>query len=108
MINSKRIHYKEIDGLRALAVLAVMFFHLNDSILPGGFSGVDIFFVVSGYVVSKSLAERKFIDGYNYFVDFYSRRIIRIIPALLVMLVVVSIFTTLFIPSSWLSSAYFP
>ena len=105
MINSKRIHYKEIDGLRALAVLAVMFFHLNDSILPGGFSGVDIFFVVSGYVVSKSLAERKFIDGYNYFVDFYSRRIIRIIPALLVMLVVVSIFTTLFIPSSWLSSA---
>ena len=45
-----------IDGLRAIAVLSVMLFHLDASFLPGGFTGVDVFFVISGYVVSASLA----------------------------------------------------
>lgn len=45
-----------IDGLRALAVLAVLLYHLEPALLPGGFTGVDIFFVISGYVVSASLA----------------------------------------------------
>lgn len=46
----------EIDGLRAIAVGAVMLYHLNTMLMPGGFTGVDVFFVISGYVVSASLA----------------------------------------------------
>ena len=71
----------EIDGLRALAVGSVILFHLNEFILPGGFVGVDIFFVISGYlitgIVNSSLNERRFS-----FKRFYQRRIGRIFPLL--------------------------
>ena len=49
---------KEIDGLRAFAVIAVIINHFNKSILPGGYLGVDIFFVISGYVITTSLSGR--------------------------------------------------
>lgn len=98
-------YIKGIDGLRALAVLAVMLFHLDSTFLPGGFSGVDIFFVISGYVVSASLFHRNTSSIFHFTANFYARRIIRIFPALIVCLVVVSILTTLFIPASWLSDA---
>ncbi|MDQ7089177.1 MAG: acyltransferase family protein [Methylococcales bacterium] len=98
-------HYiKGIDGLRAIAVLAVMLFHLKESYLPGGFSGVDIFFVISGYVVSGSLARNYKTNLFSFTLDFYSRRIIRIFPALIVCLVFTSFIASLFIPESWLSS----
>lgn len=82
-------HYRaDIDGLRAVAVLCVLAFHAFPSRLPGGFVGVDIFFVISGYLISGiifgGLAEGRFT-----FPDFYQRRIRRIFPALLVMLVAV-------------------
>lgn len=72
----------DIDGLRALAVLAVLAFHALPAVLPGGFVGVDIFFVISGYLISSilysSLQDRQFS-----LLDFYSRRIRRIFPALI-------------------------
>lgn len=95
-----------IDGLRAIAVLAVILFHMD--LLPfwqGGFTGVDVFFVISGYVISKSLAGRSGLKLGSYILGFYNRRLTRILPALLVMLLVTALASTLFIPSSWLSGS---
>ncbi len=92
-----------IDGLRAVAVLAVMLFHIKPSLIPGGFSGVDIFFVISGYVVSTSLARHPAPDFFRFAANFYARRILRIFPALIVCLAVSALAATLFIPASWLS-----
>lgn len=93
-----------IDGIRAIAVLAVMVYHLNASWLPGGFAGVDVFFVISGYVVARSLAGRTNEPFGRFLLGFYSRRIRRIVPALLVCLLATTMLTILFIPESWLSS----
>jgi peptidoglycan/LPS O-acetylase OafA/YrhL len=99
-----RIGYvPEIDGLRALAVIAVMLFHLDASYLPGGFTGVDIFFVISGFVVTSSLADHQSKNLISLLSFFYARRLVRIMPALLVMLITTIIFTNLFIPDAWLS-----
>lgn len=92
-----------IDGLRALAVLAVVIFHMEAAWIPGGFIGVDIFFVISGYVVSASLARTQYTRLLPFTLGFYKRRILRIYPALIVCLLVVAVFKSLFIPTSWLS-----
>lgn len=97
-------YVREIDGLRAMAVLSVMLFHLDKNLLPGGFVGVDVFFVISGYVVSRALAARQPRSFGIYLGEFFSRRFVRILPALVVCLTLVSLITVLFIPSSWLSS----
>ncbi len=97
-------YIKGIDGLRAVAVLAVMLFHLNPALLPGGFTGVDVFFVISGYVVCASLVRSHKDHLGHYLLDFYARRIVRIYPALVTCLVLVSLVGTLFIPDSWLSN----
>lgn len=98
-------YYPYIDGLRALAVLAVLVYHLHGPWLPGGFAGVDVFFVISGFVVSASVA-RASHQGFGLFLgEFYARRIRRIVPALLVCLLVTALFSALFIPSAWLSAA---
>ena len=77
----------DIDGLRALAVMAVILFHTFPKILSGGFVGVDIFFVISGYLITQiilcDLDERKFSLA-----NFYARRIRRIFPALMIVLIV--------------------
>lgn len=103
-VSSGTRYLREIDGLRALAVLSVMVFHLQSSWLPGGFTGVDVFFVISGYVVSKSIAERVDTSFGSYLAGFYSRRVVRILPALLVCLTFVSVLSALIVPASWLSS----
>jgi peptidoglycan/LPS O-acetylase OafA/YrhL len=82
-----------IDGLRALAIAAVMLFHLRGDRLPGGHLGVDLFFVISGFVVTASLARRTGPSLGAALLDFYARRTVRILPALLVMLVIVSFLT---------------
>lgn len=93
-----------IDGLRALAVLSVIVFHINENWLPGGFCGVDVFFVVSGFVVSMSLDKYKDMKIHHFFVLFYARRIKRIIPALIFCLLITSSLAVLFVPQGILSS----
>jgi peptidoglycan/LPS O-acetylase OafA/YrhL len=76
---------RDIDGLRAVAILSVVAFHTAPNLVPGGFVGVDIFFVISGYLITgiilSDLARGKFS-----FVEFYARRIRRIFPALTLVL----------------------
>ncbi len=77
----------DIDGLRAVAVASVLVFDAFPQFLPGGFAGVDIFFVISGFLVS-SVIFRGLDRGTFSIVDFYGRRLRRILPALLVILIV--------------------
>ncbi|WP_286869985.1 acyltransferase family protein, partial [Herbaspirillum sp. UBA812] len=76
----------DIDGLRTVAVLSVLVFHAFPSLLPGGFVGVDIFFVISGFLIS-GIIFREVQAGTFTFADFYSRRVRRIFPALMLVLV---------------------
>jgi peptidoglycan/LPS O-acetylase OafA/YrhL len=73
----------DIDGLRAIAVLSVILFHLDARLLPGGFVGVDVFFVLSGFLITSQILED--VDGRRFsLAAFYRRRIQRIAPAMLV------------------------
>jgi peptidoglycan/LPS O-acetylase OafA/YrhL len=75
----------DVDGLRAIAVLFVLVFHASPNSLRGGFIGVDVFFVISGYLISSILFRSLQADRFSY-VDFYARRIRRIFPALVLVL----------------------
>lgn len=76
----------DIDGLRTIAILSVFVYHAFPNIIPGGFVGVDIFFVISGYLISLGIFDG--IDRKNFsFADFYVRRTRRIFPALLIVLI---------------------
>jgi peptidoglycan/LPS O-acetylase OafA/YrhL len=84
----------DIDGLRAVAVIAVIVYHLDKSWLPGGFTGVDIFFTMSGYVVSSSLMTKQAPSVGSLLVSFYARRVKRLSPALVAMVLSSSIAMT--------------
>ena len=88
----------EIDGLRAFAVLTVIVNHFNKDLLPSGYLGVDIFFVISGYVITSSLNGRKNNSFPELITDFYGRRVKRLIPALVFFVVFTSIFICIFNP----------
>lgn len=75
----------DIDGLRAVSVLAVLVFHARERLAPGGFVGVDVFFVISGYLISGIIL-KDLQRGTFTFADFYSRRVRRIFPALALVL----------------------
>lgn len=79
-------HRREIDGLRALAVLPVIIFHANADWMPGGFVGVDIFFVISGFLIT-SIIFSELQRGNFTIANFYERRVRRIMPALLVVII---------------------
>src|SRR5258708_10083503 len=71
----------DIDGLRAVAIIPVLLFHAGTNLFSGGFVGVDVFFVISGYLITSMLVQN-LRDGTFSIVSFYERRIRRIFPAL--------------------------
>lgn len=87
----------EIDGLRGLAVLAVVINHLNHSWLEGGFLGVDIFFVISGYVITASINGRLHQSLGAFLGEFYRRRVQRLAPALITCVALTGLLTCLFV-----------
>ena len=82
---SMRDYRADIDGLRAVAVSAVVIYHALPNLLPAGFVGVDIFFVISGYLIG-GIIYSGIIEGKFSFADFYARRARRILPALIVVI----------------------
>ena len=80
---TKANYRPEIDGLRAIAVVSVLLFHTFPQILPGGFVGVDIFFVISGYLITQIIFQELQNNHFKLW-NFYQRRIRRIFPALLI------------------------
>lgn len=74
-------HRAEMDGLRAISVLPVIFFHAGFSAFHGGFIGVDVFFVISGFLITSLIQEDRQRGRFSI-ADFYERRARRILPAL--------------------------
>lgn len=98
--NLSTTHIPSIDGLRALAVIAVVLYHLGIDWIPGGFLGVDLFFVISGYVITRLIMDS--IESANGLdiKEFYAARVRRLLPGLLVLLIVTSLAMALFAPDS--------
>lgn len=88
----------DVEGLRAFAVLVVLVYHLDHEWLPGGFVGVDIFFVISGFLITSHLVKEFARNGTIALGSFYSRRIMRLIPASTLVLVATGIGTVVFVP----------
>lgn len=101
-------YYPEVDGLRAIAVFSVIFYHLdivlfNKNILSGGFIGVDIFFVISGYLITSIILKELSITSNFSFKHFYERRIRRIIPVLFFVTLITLPFAYIYlVPSAFL------
>lgn len=93
----KKMNYMPgLDGLRAIAVLSILIYHLNKQWLSGGFLGVDTFFVISGYLITSLLLIEHHQTGTISLKRFWYRRIRRLIPAMLFVVSVTTIFTLLF------------
>ena len=116
----KFVYRPEIDGLRAIAVFSVTFYHanfflLNKSLFSGGFLGVDIFFVISGYLITSIILKEIYKKNNFSFINFYERRVRRIIPALLFVMfcslpfayVILNIETIIDFSKSIISSIFF-
>ena len=101
MATKRGIQYiPAIDGLRAIAVIAVMLYHLGIPWIPGGFLGVDLFFVISGYVITRLLLDSIQERGGLDLRDFYMARIRRLLPPLVFMILVTSIVVGLWAPDT--------
>lgn len=92
MVNKFFINYRlEIDGLRALAIISVVFYHVkffiyDFDIFSGGFLGVDIFFVISGYLTTSIIIKKLIVYKKFCFINFYERRIRLIVPVFYLLL----------------------
>ena len=86
----------DIDGLRAIAVLLVLLLHLEVALFSGGFIGVDVFFTISGFLISGIVLKEKSAGNFS-FIRFYSRRALRIIPAYLVVLLMTLLIGAIFL-----------
>ena len=95
--NLSRVPYLPgLDGMRALAVAAVIVYHANSSWLQGGFIGVEVFFVISGYLITLLLISEHEKNGRVNMRQFWIRRMRRLLPALFVMLAALIVWTSLF------------
>ena len=101
------MYRKDIQGLRAIAVITVMAFHFNPALLPGGFIGVDVFLVISGFLITRILLSHKGRKDYSLkktLQYFYISRLKRIVPAYFAMLVVVALVAAvLFLPQDFMT-----
>ncbi|WP_434578663.1 acyltransferase family protein [Thermoanaerobacterium thermosaccharolyticum] len=97
-LNSNVRYMAGLDGLRAIAVLAVIGYHLNLSFMQGGFLGVSIFFVLSGYLITNIISSEWERSGKVDLKNFWLRRMRRLFPALFIMVVLVVCYVTLFDP----------
>ena len=103
MSTSRGIRYiPAIDGLRAIAVVAVILYHLKISWIPGGFLGVDLFFVISGYVITRLLLDSIARSGGLDLRGFYIARLRRLLPPLIFMIIVTAFFIGIWAPDSML------
>ena len=91
MVAGGSTYRADIDGLRAVAVGAVVLHHASPGLVPGGYIGVDVFFVISGYLIGRMLLEEYRGNGISLR-NFYHRRILRIIPAYYTAILVTYIF----------------
>jgi peptidoglycan/LPS O-acetylase OafA/YrhL len=89
-----------VDGLRAIAVLSVVTYHVDGSLLPGGFAGVDVFFVISGYLIINQIVAG-IGDGSFRFGEFFGRRALRILPPYLLVVVATLLLGWYFIVLPW-------
>lgn len=89
MIKKQKDYRPDIDGLRAIAIISVIIYHINNKLLIGGFVGVDMFFVISGFLITSHILHQVYITKNFSFAKFYLKRIKRIVPALFVMILVV-------------------
>jgi peptidoglycan/LPS O-acetylase OafA/YrhL len=90
-LSKRTLDYRpDIDGLRAVAVLSVIAFHVGILHISGGFIGVDVFFVISGYLITSVILADLAAGTFSFF-NFYERRIRRILPAFLAMLIMSSV-----------------
>ena len=96
MTNNKSKYLPSIDSLRALAVLAVIIYHVDVNYLPGGFLGVDLFFVLSGYLISSLIIKEYKKTGSLNLYNFYIRRARRLLPAVYFMITVVLVVMVMF------------
>ena len=96
MSNNKSKYLPSIDSLRALAVLAVIIYHVDVNYLPGGFLGVDLFFVLSGYLISSLIIKEYRKTGSLNLYNFYIRRARRLLPAVYFMITVGLVVMVLF------------
>ena len=100
MSTSANRYIHSVDGLRAVAVLAVLLYHLGIGWIPGGFLGVDLFFVISGYVITGLILDSIARSGTLDLRAFYLSRIRRLVPALIAMVVVTLLYISTYAPET--------
>ena len=88
----------DIQGLRGLAIILVIINHFSHSILPSGYLGVDIFFVISGYVITGSIIKNNLASNISKLKDFFGKRIARILPSLVIYLIIIGFLIAIFNP----------
>lgn len=96
----------ELDGLRGISILFVLFLHLTPELMPGGYLGVDIFFVLSGFLITSLLLQEWARQGSISLKDFYFRRALRLGPALVAYLLLLGVYAFFFLKREYAAEIY--